>query len=57
MLKNLIQYFCNKLKTTKNYTRCRRCGKLLKTKESRRLGLGKCCYKKEVQTKYTKPLF
>lgn len=57
MLKNLIQYFCNKLKITKNYTRCRRCGKLLKTKESRRLGLGKCCYKKEVQTKYTKPLF
>lgn len=31
-----------------NYIYCRRCGKRLKTDESRKLGLGKCCYKKEL---------
>lgn len=35
-------------KEKKTYTCCRRCGKQLKSKESRKLGLGKCCYKKEL---------
>lgn len=30
------------------YSYCRRCGKRLKTHESKKLGLGKCCYKKEL---------
>lgn len=57
MLKNFVSYLYRRFKNEKIYTYCRRCGRRLKTQESRRLGLGKCCYKKEVNTKYTKPLF
>lgn len=57
-MKDLIKYLYNKLKPHKNnYQYCRRCGRRLKTKESRSLGLGKCCYEKEVRTKYSKQLF
>lgn len=57
MLKNFITYLYRRLKNDNTYTYCRRCGRKLKTQESKKLGLGSCCYKKEVKTKYTKPLF
>ena len=36
---------------------CRRFGRKLTTAESRALGVGKCCYQKELRSKYIKPLF
>lgn len=58
MIKNLISYISKKLHPVhQDIKYCRRCGRRLKSEESKRLGLGKCCYNKEVQTKYTKPLF
>ena len=57
-MKDLLKYLYNKLKPQKHtYQYCRRCGRRLKTEESRRLGLGRCCYEKEVRTKYSKQLF
>lgn len=60
MVKKIIKFVCKKLHLTKKETKykyCRRCGRLLKNEESMQLGLGKHCYHKEVQTKYTKSLF
>lgn len=57
MVKDFVMYLYRRFKTNKTYEYCRRCGKKLKTRESKKLGLGSCCYKKEVKTKYTKPLF
>lgn len=58
MLKNIIKSIIIKIKGPKkevNYY-CRRCGRKLITKQSRELGIGKCCYNKEVRSK-TKKLF
>lgn len=54
-IKSLYMKIVPETKETNYY--CRRCGRKLKTEESRKLGLGKCCYKKELRTKYSKPLF
>lgn len=47
MIDSFIRIFYNNNKK-ENYIYCRRCGRKLRTKESRKLGLGKCCYKKEI---------
>lgn len=59
MIKNFIKYVCQKFHSNESntYLYCRRCGRKLKTEESKKLGLGRCCYEKELRTKYTKPLF
>lgn len=59
MIKNFIKYVYKKFHNESNntYQYCRRCGRRLKTEESKKLGLGRCCYQKEVRTKYSKPLF
>ena len=57
MFKNFIKYVYKKFHSDMEYQYCRRCGKKLRTKESKKLGLGRCCYQKEVRTKYSKPLF
>lgn len=36
------------------YIYCRRCGRKLKSEQSKVLGMGSCCYKKEVEHKYKK---
>jgi len=57
-IKNFIKlmYKClNKEKESVIY--CRRCGKKLTSTESKLLGVGKCCYQKELKDKYKKPLF
>lgn len=33
---------------------CRRCGRKLKSEQSKVLGIGSSCYKKEVENKYKK---
>ena len=43
-------------KKQNNYAYCRRCGRKLKSEQSKKLGLGSCCYRKEVNNK-TKSLF
>lgn len=58
MIKGLVTFIRSKLSTKpKVYNYCRRCGKPLKTELSKHLGLGRCCYNKEVRTKYNKKLF
>lgn len=36
------------------YTHCRRCGRILKSEESRKLGFGPSCFSKYVETKLKK---
>ena len=58
MFKNLIKFISRRVHSQKIEIKyCRRCGRKLKSEESKKLGLGRCCYKKELRTKYTKPLF
>lgn len=58
MFKTFIKFISGKIHSNQSDIRyCRRCGRKLKSRESKKLGLGRCCYNKEVQTKYTKPLF
>jgi len=58
MFKNLIKFISRRVHSQEVEIKyCRRCGRKLKSEESKKLGLGRCCYNKEVRTKYTKPLF
>ena len=58
MMENIIKYIKSKLSPKqKIYNYCRRCGRPLRTEISKHLGLGRCCYNKEVRTKYNKKLF
>lgn len=58
MMQKLVKFIKDKLgPKQKIYNYCRRCGRPLKTELSRHIGLGKCCYNKEVRTKYNKKLF
>lgn len=58
MIKDFVNYLRNKFSSKqKIYNYCRRCGRPLRTQESKELGLGHCCYIKEVRTKYNKKLF
>lgn len=41
----------------KRYSRCLRCGKLLKNEECKQLGYGKICYKKMQVDQKKRPLF
>lgn len=41
----------------RNYGQCLRCGRKLKTEESRLLGMGKTCYKKYMTENTHKKLF
>jgi len=55
IIKALIGMFTDSKKQN-DYSYCRRCGRKLKSEQSKKLGLGLCCYKKEVNNK-TKSLF
>ncbi len=54
---NLIKYKINDTGIVKEYTRCVRCGKPLKTPESRKLGYGQTCLVKRQQEKLKRKLF
>ena len=53
MFKNIVKFFRSR-KQEVSY--CKRCGRRLSTKESKELGFGQCCLKKE-NNKFTKSLF
>ena len=55
-IKKLFRSFLVK-QNNENITYCRRCGRTLRSEESKKLGFGKCCYKKEARKNYTKKLF
>lgn len=57
-IKNFIKSVYNRFNPQKeSVIYCRRCGRKLRTAESKALGVGKCCYQKELRNKYIKPLF
>ena len=45
------------MKKEKEHERCLRCHRKLKTAEARKLGYGKICYEKMMETNKTKKLF
>ena len=56
MFKKLFKYF-KKHNKEHQTSYCRRCGRRLTTEYSKKLGLGRCCYQKELLNSYTKKLF
>ena len=56
VINKIFSYFSEE-KPKKNYIYCRRCGRKLISEESKVLGIGISCYKKEIREKYKKKLF
>ena len=54
--KNTISV-CDTINENKECDRCLRCGRKLKTQETRKLGFGKVCYEKYLVRSETKRLF
>lgn len=56
LMNKIFKYFSEETQK-KTYIYCRRCGRRLTNEESKVLGIGTSCYKKEVLNKYKNKLF
>lgn len=55
MFRNILKFFHKKSKST-DILYCKRCGRRLINNESKKIGFGKCCLKKECEH-HSKTLF